>query len=378
LDQEAAETTLDIVEPTPVNAPSQPDGESIAWRLTRVVLIAVPLAIISYIAIIWVVEGWGPGDATVYLAAGERLNAGHQLYALVPGDRDVVLHPPYWTVPLLSPPLIAVIWMPLAALPLELGLAGWWAGAIASGAAILAALYRRIPRRTGLVMLALAIPFAVLVGSGNLDVYRLGATILVWRTYDRRPLLAGGIVGILTAIKLTPGVLVLWFLVMRQWRAALAAIAAGLVATIIAVLIAGLQAHLDYLSVVTTTFSVGTSADGLAGWARIIGVDPAIARLLPSIGAGCLILAMVRFANRPGRSFVLAVLASTVGGPASGNHTWANAIATLAPSAWPKIDRQAVQPVAGPYAGDQLEPQVVHPAPDRIARQAHEMPGEIG
>ena len=356
------ETTLAIVEPTPLTAPSDPDRESLAWRLTRVVLIAVPLAIICYIAIIWVVQAWGPGDATVYLAAGERLNAGHQLYALVPGDRAVVLHPPYWTVPLLSPPLIGVIWMPLAALPLELGLAAWWAGAIASGAAILAALYRRIPRRTGLVMLALAIPFAVLVGSGNLDVYRLGATILVWRIYDRRPLLAGGIVGVLTAIKLTPGVLILWFLVMRQWRAAFAAVAAGLAATIVAILIAGWQAHVDYLTVVTTTFSVGTSPDGLAGWARIVGVDPTIARLLPSIAAGVLILAMVLSANRPGRSFVFAVLASTVGGPASGNHTWANAIATLAPSAWPKPEPQAEQPVVGRSADDQLEPQVVQPA----------------
>jgi hypothetical protein len=45
----------------------------------------------------------------VYLAAGERLNAGHQLYALMPGNRPVDIHPPFWTVPLLSPPPIAVL-----------------------------------------------------------------------------------------------------------------------------------------------------------------------------------------------------------------------------------------------------------------------------
>jgi hypothetical protein len=363
LDLEAGETT-------DVNAPSPRYVEPIAWRVIRVVLVAVPLGIVAYIAIIWAVQGWGPGDATVYLAAGERLNAGHQLYALMPGDRDVVLHPPYWTVPLLSPPLIAVIWTPLAALPNELGLTIWWGGAIVSGAAILVALYRKIPLRTGLVMLALAIPFAVLVGSGNLDVYRLVATMLVWRIYDRRPVIAGGIVGLLTAIKLTPGVLVVWFLVTRQWRAALAAVVAGLAATLIAILIAGVQAHLDYLGVITTTFSVGTSADGLAGWARMIGVDPAIARLVPSLVAGCLIVAMARYANRPGRSFALAVLASTVGGPASGNHTWANALAALAPSAWPKPDQPGLSRTAGSSARDDLLPRVVAPVPGPIPEQA--------
>ena len=53
----------------------------------------------------WVI----PGDAFTYLSAGERLNAGHLLYALSPGDRPVGLHPPFWTVPLVSPPPIAVV-----------------------------------------------------------------------------------------------------------------------------------------------------------------------------------------------------------------------------------------------------------------------------
>jgi hypothetical protein len=146
---------------------------------------------------------------------------------------------------------------------------------------------------------------------------------------------------------------------------------AGLAATLIAILIAGVEAHLDYLGVITTTFSVGTSADGLAGWARMIGVDPAIARLVPSLVAGGLIVAMALYANRPGRSFALAVLASTVGGPASGNHTWANALAALAPSAWPKPDRPGLSRanIASP-ARDDLAPRVVPPVPDPIAPQA--------
>src|SRR4030088_3430196 len=69
------------------------------------------------------IRGW---DAITYLAAGERLNAGHQLYALAPGDRWVWINPPFWTVPPLSPPPIAVLWRPLAALPNEWGVGIWW------------------------------------------------------------------------------------------------------------------------------------------------------------------------------------------------------------------------------------------------------------
>src|SRR2546422_8089527 len=49
------------------------------------------------------------GDSYTYLAAGERLNASHPLYALSPGDRQVAILPPFWTAPLVSPPFIAVL-----------------------------------------------------------------------------------------------------------------------------------------------------------------------------------------------------------------------------------------------------------------------------
>ena len=59
-----------------------------------------------------------------YLAAGERLNAGHNLYAFGAGDRPIILDPQYWTVPLLSPPPIAVLWRSLALLGTGAMLAG--------------------------------------------------------------------------------------------------------------------------------------------------------------------------------------------------------------------------------------------------------------
>jgi hypothetical protein len=63
-------------------------------------------------------------DTWNYLAAGERLNAGHSIYALVAGDRPILLEPPS-AVPLISPPLVAVLWRPLAFLPDWLGMWAW-------------------------------------------------------------------------------------------------------------------------------------------------------------------------------------------------------------------------------------------------------------
>jgi hypothetical protein len=92
-----------------------------AARLGR---IAVPLAALAIAAVGVVVAfgtfGWDPtwpgGDPWNYLAAGERRQAGHPLYALSPGDRPVPLVPPYWSVPLLAPPSIAVLWSLVAPL----------------------------------------------------------------------------------------------------------------------------------------------------------------------------------------------------------------------------------------------------------------------
>src|SRR5256885_12201688 len=84
------------------------------------------------------------GDAMTYYAAAQRLNDGHQLYALTTGDIAIELRPPFWTVPLLSPPFIAVLWRPLEAL----GISGVfiWMGALSAGmmsAAVI--LFRRAP-----------------------------------------------------------------------------------------------------------------------------------------------------------------------------------------------------------------------------------------
>ena len=71
-------------------------------------------------------------DGSNYYAAGERLNAGHQLYQLQAGDRPVANsdQPNPWSAPLLSPPPIAVVWRVLALLPGDLSKYLWAYGFI--------------------------------------------------------------------------------------------------------------------------------------------------------------------------------------------------------------------------------------------------------
>ena len=96
---------------------SSPDVRRVAPALLTVA-IAVAASPVFYPQL-------SPTDAYVYLAAGERLNAGHDLYRLSPGDRVIASNPPYWDVPTLSPPLLGVLWRPLAVFGTSGMLVGW-------------------------------------------------------------------------------------------------------------------------------------------------------------------------------------------------------------------------------------------------------------
>jgi hypothetical protein len=66
-------------------------------------------------------------DPANYYAAGQRLNLGHPLYGpLQPGDIPVPGYPSIYPAPLLSPPLLAVAWRPLALLPFDVATTAWW------------------------------------------------------------------------------------------------------------------------------------------------------------------------------------------------------------------------------------------------------------
>ena len=160
-----------------------------------------------------------PGsDAWNYLAAGERLNAGHPLYALSAGRPTVPLAPPYWSVPLLAPPPIAVLWRPLALLG-DASMVLW-----ATRRARRHARHRRLAARRG----------GLVAAGDRRPVRRAPRDPVARRECERVPVpgprarlgLAGPTaarrrrcVAVAIAVKLTPVLLVIWLATARRWRA---------------------------------------------------------------------------------------------------------------------------------------------------------------
>jgi|SRR5215213_2228835 hypothetical protein len=243
------------------------------------------------------------GDAWNYLAAGERLNAGHDLYALVPGDRDITIIPPYWTVPLLAPPPIAVIWRPLALVG-ESSMVLWGFGVlVVTVSAIIYLLVRGGLVSTAIVAI-LAGPVGLLALSGNVSGFLFAAFVVAWRLRSI-PVVVGLVVATAIALKLTPAILVLWLISSRRWKALLAAsIALGLI-TCASLIGAGMEAHIDWLR------SVPTSAPSPLALATVTGLPP----VAVAAAFGALVLIVSR-AGDERATFAVAVVGSALATPA--------------------------------------------------------------
>ena len=308
-------------------------------RILRLWIPALAIGVVVTIQIVYFDRGFVPGDAFTYLAAGERLNDGHLLYALSPGDRPVDLKPPYWTVPLLSPPPIAVLFRPLALLPNDLGPYVWWAVCIASIVGTTLVMMRRRPIVIGLAVLLLSIPLVYEIGVGNLNGLLIAGIVGAWYLLVRgRDVAAGAVIAGMTALKLTPVVLAWWLITQRRWSALRAFVATGLVIGIVSVLGAGLSTHLEYLGIIRQTSTVGTSDLSLAGMARFAGVDPPMASLLPTVAliGGLVVVWLLR--DRPGAAYAAAVVTMLLGSPVV-NINWFTVLLTaLAPVVWPMGD----------------------------------------
>ena len=197
-------------------------------------------------------------DVSNYLAAGLRLNAGHDLYGLVSGDRPVPLVPPFWTYPLLSPPPIAVLWRPLAILPPVPVMLAWWIGGlIASSCAAVYLIRRASP--AGLAIACLLAPAIVLTAlSSNAAAYLVPALLVVGVAH-RHPRAAGVAVAIAAAVKLAPALLIVYLLGRGAYGAVRWAVAAGGTIAVLSVLGAGLSNNLAYLTVIQVTTAAGAS-----------------------------------------------------------------------------------------------------------------------
>ena len=279
--------------------------------------------------------GWSPNDANTYRAAAERLNDGHFLYRLLPGDRPMSFRPPYITVPLLSPPPIAVLWRPLSLLG-DASLYLWWAGCVAATLLALVLMARRRPIETGVGMLLLVIPLGLALGWSNVDGYFLLALVGTWfAARSGKDLAAGGLIATMVAIKLTPAPLALWLLAIGRYRAVAAFVGFGAIWLAVSVAGAGLPAHFEYLDVIRNTLGPGTTDLSLAGLGRAIGLPVAAAGFLPVAWWLLCGVAITLLRHRSGPAFGAAVLMQVLGSPVVQPYTFILLLALIAPLAWP-------------------------------------------
>ena len=321
--------------------PTQPSDRARHVRLgIDIAAVAVAIGLLLLLQIAYFQRGVLPGDAIVYLAGGERLNAGHELYALSPGDRIVEVKPPLWTVPLLSPPPIAVLFRPLAALPGDIGAYLWWIAHVSAVLLAIALMARRRPVLVSFAVMALSIPLVYEIGVANLNGFVLLGLVLTWRATARQDERTAGIVtALLATFKLTPAIMGWWLLTGSRWQAVRWAIAAGAIVLAVSIAGAGLGPHLEYLGIIDDAAANGNRPLSLAGMASYIGVPAAIADRLPILAlvAGFALIAFLR--KRRDLAFIVAVLTLIFGSPTISINWFIYLLACLAPLVWPLDSR---------------------------------------
>ena len=325
-------------------------------RILRIAIPAVAIGMVVAIQVVYFNRGLIPGDAYIYYFAGQRLNAGHEVYALLPGDHQIGYEPPFFTVPLLSPPPIAVLFRPLAAMPNELGVYVWWLATIAVLAAVILWMLRERPILVGLAVLLLSVPIVYQIGVGNLNGLIVAGIVLGWWLLTRRrEVAAGAVFALMTAFKITPGVFLWWLITQRRWGAIRSFVATGLVVLAVSVLGAGIQAHLDYLGIIRQTAVAGTTYLSLAGAARYVGVPVEIANLLPtaSLVVGAVLIWVLR--DRPGWAYVVAVVTMIAGSPVVQITWFTILLGALAPAIWPMTSERPATALATPIADRKVE-----------------------
>jgi alpha-1,2-mannosyltransferase len=217
------------------------DGDPAAGAVDRAAMArAVAVAALALAAAVTINAGtklwWADvrslEDLDVYRRAGQAVLDGTPLYE-APGDRLVFTYPP----------AAALVSVPLAPLPQRVANLTWTLVQVLVLCGLVSIAFRALLARLrpdrrvltlGLVAAALALtqPFVENLTLGQVNVVLAGLVVadLLAR---RRWWPQGALIGLATALKLTPGIFALYLAVTRRWRAALVAASSFLAVTVV-------------------------------------------------------------------------------------------------------------------------------------------------
>jgi hypothetical protein len=243
----------------------------------------------------------------------------------------VLLLPQTGDVPLVSPPPIAVLWRPLAALPIGFPL---WIAAV--WIVVLATVVRLVLRTGLLAVVASVVLFDAIaqqLSVANVAAFFPALLVIAWDR--RREPWTGALQGVMTGLKLSPGSGFGWLVGQRDWRRLGWAVGALLALGVIGLLGAGLQPWLDYVGIARSTQPSPESLSALTGlpwlsFAVLVG--------------GTVLAALIR---RDRLSFAIAVLASVLGSPALYHAGYVPLLALTVPLAEGLRERAATREATG-------------------------------
>jgi hypothetical protein len=294
------------------------------WGVTRTLRVVAFVAL--GVGMAWVLaeaRPWtGPPvtwihDVQYYYGAGERLNTGAQLYAYSPGDRRLDVDPFYFAGPFLYPPLLGVVWRPIAlVLPFDTGVTLFWAIGLVVFLATLCWLLVRGGALTAIGVLVLLVPLVWTAWSGNVSTILTPLMIASWLLLLRgREAAAGSIVGLAAVTKLTPAFLGWWLIVFHRWGAVRMAVVAAVAGLLVSVLGAGPGALLEYLRVSQLVAQNGGTLASITSILGGLGAGPGIRALVaPVIGlAGVVLVFLLR--DRPRAAWAVAICTGVFGSP---------------------------------------------------------------
>ncbi|MBF6132314.1 DUF2029 domain-containing protein [Nocardia otitidiscaviarum] len=236
---------------TAVAVPKSPDRRSrrVMWLVP---LLCAGLATLCLTASVWPFKEISGGfiDLQVYRLGIDTLRRGGDLYGQLPQTTIGI------GLPFIYPPFAALVLMPFALVPWPVAAVAFFVTSVAALAVTLYVVARRIwpgaeRRRLAVFVTACATPLALLLeparstldfGQVNLLLMALvAADCLVEKPRWRR----GVLIGIAAAVKLTPAAFVLYFLIRRDYRAAVTAAVTGAAATAVTFLVLP-RSSIDY------------------------------------------------------------------------------------------------------------------------------------
>lgn len=307
-----------------------PSGASAPYAPGRLRPIAAAGVILVLLAWLWPLPHSADvaGDLRIYRGAIEAMLRGGGLYSYaMPLDTG--------PSPFLYPPFAALVMLPAQGLPLASVISGWTVTQVAMTVVLSLLLLRDARWRTGLVVPAASWAMFLLSGPVMFDINigQISLGIMILALADivlLGPRSRGALIGVAGAIKLTPMFFVLYFLVTRQWRAAITTTASFCGATVMGFVVFPRESFEYWTSIVFQSSRIpglGSPRNlTILGDLRMWGVPdsvgtPTWAVLALSVAVLALYAGWRHFrAGEPVAAGIVVGLATTVIGPIAWDH----------------------------------------------------------